>query len=420
MRIAFVNQPWSVVRPAAGGHDSISIWILAVARLLARAADIVCYSRTAPGLARTEHYDAVEHRRIPVAIDRVTRPLRILDRWRVLNPRRPFFASRLFYLQYGLLVARDLRTHACDVVHIMNFSQFVPLIRALNPKIKIVLHMQCEWLSQLDPGMIEPRLRQVDLVIGCSEHVTRRVREAFPSLSDRCRTVYNGVDPDRFFPAKTDPTATRGRTGRVLFVGLVSPHKGVHVLLEAFQQVLDRLPEAQLQIVGWNFVLPREFMGPLDDDATVAVLAPHLKDASYPARLRELVRRSPALAGRVSFTGSVSHLDMPARYRDADVVTVPSVWHEPFGMPVAEAMSTGVPVVATRSGGIVEQVEDGKTGLLVERGDAKALANALVRLLSDDDLRARMGKAAGQRAAEHFSWDRIANRVWSEYQSLTT
>jgi len=92
------------------------------------------------------------------------------------NVKRPLFASKLFYLTYVLQVARDLKREKCDIVHLHNFFQFVPIIRAFNPKIKIVLHMHCEWLTQLDRTMIENRLRKVDLIIGCSEYITEKAR----------------------------------------------------------------------------------------------------------------------------------------------------------------------------------------------------------------------------------------------------
>ena len=84
-------------------------------------------------------------------------------------------------------------------MHIINFSQLVPLVRFLNPKAKIVLHMECEWLTQLDPALIGPRLEKTDLIIGCSHFVTDKIRERFPHLADNCQTVHNAVDPDKFF-----------------------------------------------------------------------------------------------------------------------------------------------------------------------------------------------------------------------------
>jgi len=87
-------------------------------------------------------------------------------------------------------------------------------------------------------------------------------------------------------------------------------------------------------------------------------------------------------------------------------------------MPIVEAMATGVPIVATRGGGTPELVVDGETGLLVERGDASALAEAILRLLSDEKLRKSMGRAARKRAVELFSWDQIVKNLLYLYQEI--
>jgi len=82
-------------------------------------------------------------------------------------------------------------------------------------------------------------------------------------------------------------------------------------------------------------------------------------------------------------------------------------------------MAAGTPVVATRSGGIVETVRDGETGLLVAKNDAQALAEAIIQLLDNDALRESMGRAARARALGHFTWDRIAERAYAIYESLS-
>ena len=79
------------------------------------------------------------------------------------------------------------------------------------------------------------------------------------------------------------------------------------------------------------------------------------------------------------------------------------------GMAPVEAMAAGTPVVATRSGALVETVQDGKTGLLVDKNDASTLATAILKLLENDELRESMSRAARQRALEYFTWDRTAN-----------
>jgi len=98
-------------------------------------------------------------------------------------------------------------------------------------------------------------------------------------------------------------------------------------------------------------------------------------------------------------------------------VVLPSVY-ETFGIPLVEAMSAQVPVVASRVGGIPEVVADGETGVLVERGDPMALAEAIGRLLENESLRDRMGRAGRERVLRLFSWDRVATATLDLYQGL--
>jgi glycosyltransferase involved in cell wall biosynthesis len=124
------------------------------------------------------------------------------------------------------------------------------------------------------------------------------------------------------------------------------------------------------------------------------------------------------LANKVTFHGLLPRLELINHYYNADVFVFPSIWNEGFGAPPVEAMAAGTPVVATRSGGMVETVRDHETGFLVEKNDCRALAEAILKLLEDDSLRERMGKAARRRALEHFHWDGIVAAIHDRYQSL--
>ena len=96
----------------------------------------------------------------------------------------------------------------------------------------------------------------------------------------------------------------------------------------------------------------------------------------------------------------------------------PPIWNEGFGIPPVEAMAAGIPVVATRSGAITETVKDQETGFLVEKNDPEALAKAILTLLQDDARAERMGRAGRQRAMERFTWDRVADRMYTRYRDL--
>lgn len=427
MKVAFVSQPWeNFIPPVQGG--SLAIWIYQIAKRTTDC-EVVVYSRRIASHPNQERYENIECRRVAVALeDRAIKPFKLLERlFNYPSPKRPFFASTLFYLGYAFQIARDLQTQGCDIVHILNFSQFVPIIRWLNPRIKIVLHMQCDWLSQLDYNLVDNRLAATDLILGCSDHVTRLVAERFPHHAHKCHTVWNGVDVNHFLsaasqddgPADLEKSAHGDK--RLLFVGRVSPEKGVHVLLDAFAQVVQRYPQVQLDVVGHIDNAPYEFMVLLSDDPEVKKLAEFynrsLHRGDYRADL--YARVPPHLADRIHFVGQVAHSTTLEYYRKCTILINPSLT-EAFGMTLAEAMASEKPVVAASVGGMVEIVQPGETGLLVAPGDPEALADAIVALLQDETACRRMGKQGRKRVANLFAWERLSAQLMSLYEEILT
>jgi glycosyltransferase involved in cell wall biosynthesis len=417
MRIAFVNQPWDLAVPLVGGYSSISILTYQFARRLARSNEVIIYAKRDRSQQKVECDDeGIRYRRMPVAAeDWLLKPFKLLDRLSgFLNSRYPFFASSLYYPGYALQVARDLRTQQPDIVHIHNFSQFVPLIRAFNPEAKFVLHMNCEWLTQLDQAMIKRRLSKTDLVIGCSEYITNKIRCCFPQFAARCQTVLNGVDVNHFVSENGHSASKQDGVKRLLFVGRISPEKGMHVLLEAFEQVVEHYPQVHLDVVGPIGSVPIKFIVALSDEDRVRDLASLYCGDGYFSHLQ--AKLSADVTSQVSFPGFVPHSRLVEYYRKADVLINPSL-SEAFGMSLVEAMACQVPVVATRVGGMTEIIEQSQAGLLTEPGDATALAQAILRLLTDDDLRKRMGVAGRKEAVTRYSWDQVAKKLLGLYEN---
>jgi glycosyltransferase involved in cell wall biosynthesis len=274
--------------------------------------------------------------------------------------------------------------------------------------------MHCEWLNQLDRAMIDKRLEKVDAIVGCSEYITNKIRTCFPQHAGRCRTVYNGVDTDRFFNNNGKRWAREFHGRRLLFVGRVSPEKGVHVLLEAFRNVVERYPDTELVIVGPQGIPPLGSIVGLSDERRIKDLA-RFYTISYHSYLKDSL--CSGLSSQVFFTGSVPHLELPEYYCNADILINPSLY-EAFGMTLVESMACRLPVIATRVGGMVEVVEDGKNGLLVEPDSVSDLTRAILDLLSNEDLRKTMGIAARKRAVEHFSYERTAGSLRQCYSHL--
>lgn len=276
--------------------------------------------------------------------------------------------------------------------------------------------MNCDWLAQLDQGLVHSRLRHADAIIGCAEYITDRVRARFPHYADRCATLYNGADVDEFSPA-ADQRNEPGNGKRFLFVGRVSPEKGLHVLLEAFKSVVAKEPDAQLKIAGGPDIPPLSFIVEQSSDSMVRDLR-RFYNSNYVEYLQNFAKTAPMT--QVSFVGAVPHAQLNTILRQADIFVQPSVWGEPFPLSVIEAMASGLPVIASRAGGLSESVLNGETGVLVEPNKPAALADAMLGLVSDRKKARAMGAAGGWRARQMFSWEAVVKRLRSIYDTLVS
>ena len=237
-------------------------------------------------------------------------------------------------------------------------------------------------LPQVGPPLTELEalgLASADLNVVNSQAMHRELRDRVP-VPESLVVIPNGVDTERFVPG--DPAASRAE---VLFVGRLVPDKGVDVLLRSFAAVRARLPEARLVVAGGG-----------DQDLYLRRLARYF-----------------GLPPQVDFVGWLTGSELVERYRRADVVAVPSRY-EPFGLVALEAMACGRPVVASRTGGLAEIVDDGRTGLLVSPGDHLRLARALVKLLADDPARSSAGYAAREHVLR-YTWDLVAEATLTRY-----
>ena len=418
LRVAFVNQAIDRILPPL--QNSVGACTYGLAGALAPNADVTVYGR------RNAHVDVAPeetHAGMRFRFLDAPRADRLLFReyeriapWlRPLNAgmTAPVSSSRLLFPMYTRSVVRDIARARPDVVHVQHSTQYLRAVKAHSPHTALVLQLHAELYPQNNLHALEPRLAAADLVLSVSDFITDRAREQFPRLASRCHTLYNGIDPSEFPVAKDH----RDRTGplTIMCAGSVSPHKGLHLLVEAFARLAPVHPDARLEIVGPLHTVPPAETYPMDDRALVARMAPFYA-GDYPDRLRRAIPRE--LQDRVVITGGVPRAELLERYAAADVFVFPSIWDEGFGLPPVEAMAAGVPVVASRSGAVPETVVDGRTGILVAKDDATALAAAITRLLDDQELRAAMGKLARERALGVFTWSRAADRALDLYRTV--
>jgi len=413
LRIAVVSQPLDLVP----GGGSVAIWTQEVTARLMERHEITVFSQLHPGQSAHETIDGVEHVRVSAARDETAiRILRAVGR-RIRREdelfNRYYFGSP-YYRSYAGSIARRIARGSFDAILVMNFSQFIPVLRRWNPSSRIALMMHCDWLVELDRRPVERWLRGADAICGCSSHVATGVARRFPELAPRCHAILNGSNPERFVaePDMRERAKTlRAKLGLeermvILFVGRVCPEKGVHVLVEAMQRVARQRDDAVLLVVGGLSRQPPSPLWVRHRDERFAEVEALKRD--YRSHLDELARD---LGNRVRFLGKLPHDDLAEYYVLADIFVHPAVWQEPFGMILTEAMGCGLPVVSTRVGGIPEIVLDGDTGLLARAGDPESLAAAILDLAGDPARRGEMGRRGLERLRSTFTWEHTARRM---------
>ena len=320
------------------------------------------------------------------------------DRLKADKSGEPRFAPALETLSIDLAMARD--PVDADVAHAHTwYADMAGLwIRTLH-RIPLVVTLHSleplrPWKAdQLGSGYLlsswieKTVVEAADRVIAVSHKMRDDILAHFAADPTRVVVIHNGIDPDRF--RRTDARDHLERLGvkppYVLFVGRITDQKGIFHLLEAARQ----LPKG-VQVV-------------------LCASAPDTPEIE--ARLKRALPEHP----NVLWIGEMVPVsEVVQLYSHSAVFACPSVY-EPFGLINLEAMACETPVVASAVGGILEVVEDGKTGVLVEPGRPDALA-AAIRGVLDDPARGRaMGRAGRLRVEAHFAWSSVAERTRDVY-----
>jgi glycosyltransferase involved in cell wall biosynthesis len=207
--------------------------------------------------------------------------------------------------------------------------------------------------------MIRRRLEQTDMILGCSEHITRTIVDKFPEYKSRCVTVPNGTS------LAPDAPKRLGEEKTVLFVGRLSPEKGLHDLIRAFHEVLRRCPDARLRLVGPPGSAPLNFLVGLSTEPHVVSLRRFYPESGNGAHsggkdpyLKALENEAgPELGKRIFFEGPKGHHEISEYYQRAALLVNPSLI-ESFGISLIEAMTWRTPVVVTRIGGMNYTVDE--------------------------------------------------------------
>ena len=284
-----------------------------------------------------------------------------------------------------------LRRERCDVVHLheplMPVLPYMVLLnsQAVNVATFHAFRASNPWYTAFKPYMSFV-LSRLDGRIAVSEPAREFVSQYFEGPYD---VIPNGIDVERFGAGvEPFPWANNG-VPHLLFVGRFDEsRKGFKYLLRALPLVRQQFPAVRLVVVGTG---KRE-------------------------RFEGVMERY-GVSG-VEFAGFVPGPDLPRYYASCDVVCVPSVRNESFGIVLLEGMASGKPVVASRIPGYANVISHEHDGLLVEPRDPAALALALVRTLADRALRGRLG-AAGRMTVARYAWPSVAERVLEVYDTAT-
>ncbi|MFZ5817806.1 MAG: glycosyltransferase family 4 protein [Bacillota bacterium] len=376
MRTLMICTEKLPVPPVRGG--AIQTYIAAIAPQLARHYTLTVLGVRDPELPERESREGVQYVRIP--------------------------GGSLPLYQEGVVEFLKREGKRFDLIHLFNRPKLVLPVREVLPQSRIILSMHNEMFrpGKIEPGEAERAIDEVESIITVSDFIGRGIERRYPSVRGKWRTIYSGVDLERFAPVWT-PEAKRirarlraehqlGSGPVILFVGRLSPKKGADILIRSMEEVARRHPDAQLVLVGSKWYGEDQI-------------------SDYVAYVRALAARAPV---KVHTTGYVPADQVHHWFAAGDIFVCASQWEEPLARVHYEAMAAGLPIVTTARGGNPEVVRGLGNGFVVEEpASPGAFAAVLRKLLADGRLRAEMGRRGRALAEERFGWDRVVREIRS-------
>jgi len=208
-----------------------------------------------------------------------------------------------------------------------------------------------------------------------------------------------GIEKERIFvipiPLSEEIDAPAIEKNSILYVGLIQPRKGPHIVLEAMPQILTQIPDAKLYVIG-EIIANKEYEG----------------------KIASLVDTSE-LQGHIFMLGKRPYHEVRDFIQKATVMVIPEQWETIPPNTLTEGMVFGKAIVASRIGGMLDCIADGENGLLAETHDPADFANKIISILEDQDLRQRLSRGARETALELFSEEKVYQKLLDLYQSLS-
>lgn len=259
-----------------------------------------------------------------------------------------------------------------------------------------ILHLHNDFLNPETKNAIEI-VHGFKRIICVSDFITQRVKEICPEAKNKCITVYNAIDLQRFEQAQRGERKSVGLSENdfvIVYSGRLTKDKGILQLIQAIKQI-QTIPTIKLLIIG---------------------ASAYGKDKQPTSYIQQLERETISISDIVIFTGYIDYRSIPSYLKMADIAVIPSMWEEPFGLTVVEAMAAGIPLITTQSGGIPEICKG--VASIVERDDIVSnLSAAIIDLYQHPEKRNAMSQAALQRAT-YFNKERYAREFYNALTSI--
>lgn len=294
-----------------------------------------------------------------------------------------------------------------DIIQTENRPKYIPIIRNKFPKAHILLSLHSTlFISSLhiEKEELIRCLHHADKIIVNSHFLKNYLIDQTGCEANKIIVNHLGVDITQFqskwslnqISKKEKFIKEMNLGGRkiILFVGRLRKIKGIDKILHAMPSIIQVVPDTLLIIAG------SAFYG-------------SVRKTNY---VEKLYKVAEAFPDHVRFVSFIPHAEIHNWFAAADVVLVPSIGHEAFGLVNVEAMACGVPVIATDIGGMPEVIEHDKTGYLINTQNMEVeLSNCVIQLLNNPQKIKILGLNSVDRVLEHFTWEKSANRILQLY-----
>lgn len=270
----------------------------------------------------------------------------------------------------------NLQKTQYDLILVENRPGFILKLKK-RTETPCILHLHNDFLNN-EATKAKDIFDRYKQIICVSDFITKRALSVCPAIQGKCITINNAIDIFKFtkaFPTNRSQLCLSKIDFIIVYSGRLTKEKGILQLIQAIKKTQE-IPNIKLLIIG---------------------ASAYGKDKQPTPFIKQLEEESEPIKDKVVFTGYINYDQVPSYLKMADIAVVPSMWEEPFGLTVVEAMAAGLPLITTRSGGIPEICEGVAT--IVERENIVGnLANAILDLYEHSEKRVAMAKASLERS----------------------